>query len=121
MYEPLFGEKAFPYDWHVGEYAAHRSDFELPSLPAEMDERIKCYITEILYRMFEIDWWKRPSARELLQVLNSLSQDSTEFYILDRESGKCIRHIRLYHDNHTSWETVRWNRYWYIPDSVFGS
>jgi serine/threonine protein kinase len=55
-YELVFRDKAFPYDWDVGEYAGHRCEFRLPSLPDEMDEGIKCYITRIVYRTFEIDW-----------------------------------------------------------------
>jgi hypothetical protein len=44
---------------------------ECPPLP--VDERLTCYITQLIWAMLEVDWRKRPSAQDVLDLLGTLN------------------------------------------------
>ena len=107
------GKKAFPHDFHVFQYRVNKCKPDTPSFPEELDNRLKSYILELLDAMLEVDWWKRPSAREILNVLSSLHEETTKVYLVDG-SGALRQPLRLYYVSE-SWKAVFWKRCWFVP------
>src|SRR5277367_1332957 len=74
MHELLTGLKAFPNDWNAWRYYSDNSlglgDPPLPTfLSAQSDKCIRMLLNQVLTR----EWWKRPSAAEILELLNSVA------------------------------------------------
>jgi hypothetical protein len=59
-------------------------------------------------------------AREILQAINSLSEETTQVYILSGEADLFRQRLRLYYDNE-SWKAVLWRRCWYNPLRMISS
>ena len=118
FYELVYGRKAFSYDYHVFEYTFTKQKPETPLLPERVDERLQSYITQMLHAALEVDWWKRPSARDLLQVLNYLIEEATEVYILSGVTGAFGQRLHL-HRNDQRWRVAQWKRCWYVTCSLY--
>jgi hypothetical protein len=87
FYQLAFKEKVFPGDWKVFEYAFANQKPRIHYI--EVGERIAACVRELVYRTLEIDWWKRPAASDVLQLIDSLSNKSTSewvFYISEAYS-----------------------------------
>jgi serine/threonine protein kinase len=74
FYELAFKEKLFSTDFKVYDYAYGPRKLEIRHL--EVEEQISAYVREFVYRMLEIDWWKRPTTTDILQLLDTLSNQS---------------------------------------------
>jgi serine/threonine protein kinase len=107
LYELVFAEKAFLHDYHIFEYTFSKSKPKLPSLPPQFDDRLKAYITQLLLATLEIDWCRRPSARELLKVLNDIRDGSVVVY-----GVKEVSMIVMPFEQEPIWEKVEWKQYW---------
>lgn len=81
FYELAFKEKAFPDDYHVFEFIRHKRKPQIHSLP--VDTQSSCYIGEFIYRMLEIDWWRRPSARDVRQAIDTFFDGTTRVWVLN--------------------------------------
>jgi len=114
LYELVSGSKPFPHDFHVYEYASNKCKPNLPIFPDGIDERLKTYITQLVDVMLDRDCWMRPSAQELLLVLATLIDETTQVYVLGDQSDTFRQRLRLYYDSE-SWKTALWKRCWYTP------
>ena len=89
LYELSYRKKAFTDDIAAWQYGYKPDKFRnLDRL--EVSERTAACIRELIRRMLEIDWWKRPTARDILQLLESLlknySWPESVFYVRETES-----------------------------------
>lgn len=112
-YELLLGTRAFPHEANVrAYYFSKEAKLDDPLLPEDLSPQSKAYIRILLKHTLARRWWKRPSAGEILDLLNSLgARESTEVY-LGVKGVKGLGHrIGLYGDTE-SWESVVWKRYW---------
>ena len=85
FYELAYQKKAFVDD--IAVYAHRPHAFEsLNHLPP--DKRAAASIRELICRTIEIDWWKRPTARDVLRMLDSRLNIPLErvFYVGELES-----------------------------------
>lgn len=120
LYELISGHKAFSDDFRVFEYVFRKQKLFIPQFVNPMDERLNLYVSKFLDNMLEIDWWRRPTAQEILQVINTLSEETTQVYILSEETDLFRQRLRLYYDNE-SWKAVLWKRCWYDPSRIISS
>jgi hypothetical protein len=87
LYELSYRKKAFTDDIAAWQYGYKLDKFRnLDRL--EVGERTAACIRELIWRTLEIDWWKRPTARDVLQLLNSLGNNSSDsvFYVRKTDS-----------------------------------
>ena len=142
LYELVSGVRAFPTDWDLYEYSrARESCPELPSL--DINERLKTALNELMRVMFALDWWKRPSARDILKVFGRLSQKTTDVFIYNcpplesapdhhplassernkitipttssQESAGGTQVLMRLNVDMKIWERVSWEPFWYDP------
>lgn len=112
------GKKAFSHDFHIFQYGINRCKPKTPPFPEGLNLRLKSYVLQLLDAMLEFDWWKRPSAREILGMLSSLHEETTKVYLVDE--GGALRRLRLYYDSE-SWMAVSWRRYWFAPVTLLNT
>jgi serine/threonine protein kinase len=96
LYELSYRKKAFTDDIAAWQYGYKPDKFQnLDRL--EVGERTATCIRELIRRTLEIDWWKRPTARDVLQLLDSLSKNTSEsvFYLREAETGSETRSSSL--------------------------
>lgn len=112
MYELLSGSQAFPHEGKVREYNSN-NDLKLddPPLPDEINPQSKAYVKILLHHTLAREWWRRPSAGEILSHLNSLREESTEVYLGVKGKKEMGHRIRLDKDSDI-WSSVVWKRYW---------
>ena len=87
LHELVFKEKRFSCDVQVWDYARGQKLKERPHL--EGNERTAACVRELMRRALDVDWWKRPTASDVLQLLESLTEHvrfGTVFYIGETES-----------------------------------
>ena len=113
IYELAFGQKVFGHDYQVFEYTFTKQRVKIHPCPEGLDGRTISYITQILHAVLEINWWKRPSAKDLLQILSCLMAEATEVSTLGKESGAIREKVRLY-SNDERWKSVELKCYWYV-------
>jgi serine/threonine protein kinase len=88
LYELSYQKKAFTDDIAAWQYGYKPDKFQnLDRL--EVGERTAACIRVLILRTLDIDWWKRPTARDVLQLLDSLSKRTSEsvFYLSEAETG----------------------------------
>ena len=67
--------------------------------------------------MVEIDFWMRPKASEVLELVDSLSEESTQVYMTKGEvPDSIVRNVSISAGS-DKWEKVSWLEYWYDPTS----
>lgn len=80
FYQLAFNVKAFSSDFQVMEYFHTKRKPDIP--PLDVDERTGAFIRALVSRTLEIDWWKRPAARNVMQLMDRMSKRTTSvFYI----------------------------------------
>ena len=90
FYELIFKTKAFPSDFHVFDYIHSKG---LPKIhPLPVDTRVRTYIRELTYHMMEINWWQRPSSRDVLEALNSISDGTSPVLTAFTSQMKPLEH-----------------------------
>src|SRR5271154_2848760 len=63
-YEISEGKSAFLTDWDVYEYIAKATD--IPKfVDLQMDQPYKTCLVKMIHAMLRLDWWMRPSARDI--------------------------------------------------------
>jgi serine/threonine protein kinase len=105
LFELVSGEKLFASDFQIRDYTATRQTPELPQL--EVCKKIASYVAFVIIAMLEVDWWRRPSAREILVAMRPLSHELTEFIV-----PELSRHVLLGRDS-VEWRLVQWVPFWY--------
>lgn len=120
LYELLFGKKAFPRDFHAFEFASNKRRPDIPIIPELVDERLNSVAVQLTCAMLDSEWWKRPTARDLLKALSSLCEEATDVCVLacrERDtSHQDMKYKRLsLHHGSSRWKSVVWKRYWFVP------
>jgi len=82
---------------------------------SERDYRLPSFTALILRSMFDIDWWRRPSAKQLAEVLKSVSVKITPVFVIGNDLGEFDQPIYLA-PSHRGWREVQWNLCWYHPN-----
>jgi serine/threonine protein kinase len=112
LVELASGRKIFPTDLRLYHYTLTRSKPSLPSAPSEFDSRSRSYYHRLVDTMLDIDFWMRPKASEVLELVDSLSEDSTPVYVIHGNSALSVtRSISLPAES-DKWEKVSWREYW---------
>jgi serine/threonine protein kinase len=86
------GDRVFLDDFIVASYMRTRLPFQIPTLHAELDRCLRSYVRNMVFAMLEIDWWKRPSARDVEMVFETLRPYPRRF-----NSGISIRSLNVRH------------------------
>lgn len=88
FYELACRKKAFCSDIDTAQYFLQPYNSKCLD-PLPMDKRTAVSIRELICRSLDIDWWKRPAARDVLQVLDSRLNNPVEriFYVGELEPG----------------------------------
>lgn len=106
-YELAFGRKAFSGDLCVFRYATFKQKLDVPVDELNLDYRGRAYLSQIINRMLEIDWWRRPSACDILDQLNWLPSEKAPILYTGREimieRRSCL------------WENALWSSIWQVP------
>ena len=72
FYELAYQTKAFSDDIEVWDYV-YRTQKLKQARQLEVNERTAAAMRELICRTLEVDWWKRPTAKDILQLLDSLT------------------------------------------------
>lgn len=87
LHELAFRKKLFPRDFNVWDYARTQKLKEQPRV--DVDERTAACIRELILRTLDVDWWKRPTASDIVHLLDTLTNPGivgTAFYVGDFEA-----------------------------------
>lgn len=79
FYQLAFKDKVFLTDFTVYDYAYSSKKPEIRLMP--VNQRTAASFRELIYRTLEIDWWKRPTATDVTQLLDSLSTRNTSDWV----------------------------------------
>jgi len=88
LFELAFKSKAFSNDLAVWDYVYRTHKLE-GQRRLEVNERNAVCVRELIKRTLEVDWWRRPTARDVLQLVDSLTKSGTSgsvFYVGETES-----------------------------------
>src|SRR5271170_5478965 len=81
LYELAYRKKAFTSDFHVLSFAISKDrDRPPPFLP--LDSRSEKCLSELIFAMLDLEWWRRPTAIDLLTVLCLLMNQEQDFQLL---------------------------------------
>ena len=114
IYELLFDNKLFPTTFSVFNY---RSGGCLPTFPdIELYGKSRQFLNLVLLPMLEVNWWRRPAARDIANSLESFSKNSTDIYYVERVEQSPKDPEQLYKVTLSSddprWDDVQWYPYW---------
>lgn len=108
FYELVFAEKAFLNDYRLFEYTSSKNKLELPSFPNELpDDQSQVIVAQLILANLEIEFWRRPAARDLLQAMNSIREKFIPVYSAVRSTIQLDPHLE------PLWKFVEWKPCWY--------
>jgi serine/threonine protein kinase len=110
FYELVASKKLFRSDYSVNSYSSTREPPELPHLNAE--KRLAKFTELVICAMLEVDWWKRPSARDILEELKHLRNEFTGIRV-PQPGGHCPDFLFLAPHSY-DWRHVLWLPFWYV-------
>lgn len=112
-YELLSGTMAFLYEGKVREYFSNEHiEIAVPTLPVDISAQSRQCIGILLNQLLAREWWKRPSAAEILDLLNSTAGSSTQVYLGVKENGELGHSVGLDAVSDL-WKRVAWKQYWF--------
>ena len=115
MHELLTGLKAFPNDWNAWRYYSDSSlGLSDPPLPEFLSPQSHKCIRMLLNQVLTREWWKRPSAAEILDLLNAVAIGPTQVYLGVRGNMEVGPLVGIDPDSDL-WKTVEWKQYWFAP------
>jgi serine/threonine protein kinase len=101
------------------EYSIFKNDkLNIQLVPDLADESLKRCIPQMINTFLEIDWWKRPTAREIRGALASLSDSGSNslrgvpVYKVKVDGRKPVSIQYLFRGSN-EWKFVEWKQYWY--------
>jgi len=136
LFELASGSRAFFSDIDVAGYMRGGSKVQIGGLHAELDRCLTSYVRNMVIAMLEIDWWKRPSARDVRLALETLTSEHVAEYgggfnITSLNINSDMRYIHTFevpqrpdrglrHPPRDSerWEDAVWRPTWYIPSHI---
>ena len=74
-YELATGIKLFERDYDLFEYMNTRHKPQFPAL--EMDQIRQILLSQLVYALLKVDWWKRPSTEDILSGFETISPKSS--------------------------------------------
>jgi serine/threonine protein kinase len=83
-------------------------------VPDWCDDRAQTCLSLLTDSLLEMDWAKRPSARDVRGLIAAISSDSTEVYVMS--AGKQTRQSFL--PRQIRWKLVEWKQAWYNPGQL---
>ena len=104
LYELLTGARLFPRDFNVYNYIYTREQPKPPNLNA--DTLTKTFAAELLNAMLKLNWWERPSSRDILTELGGSGSDWRDNF--SRRSEE-LRYPPMESDK---WGHMKWKPYW---------
>ena len=113
LYELVKGEAAFPGNM-IFAYPFNQRKPDISGVSEQINERAKSYGEQLLFAMLEFHWWQRPSAREVLGVLEKLAEDATRVFVVRGVMKSWCEHQYLSKDS-GRWKNVIWRQSWYYP------
>ena len=115
MYELLMGQKRFPYDHDAWEYYSTPSKtLTEPLLPDFLCVASRAFISLLLSHTLARDWWKRPSAAEVLVLLKLAIEGPTQVYLAIGETRNLtVDHPILIEHDSVFWKAAQWEQYWF--------
>lgn len=130
MHELATARKLFEREYDLFEYISTRNMQHI-ALPAN-DPRSQGYYSSIMNAMLEVDWWKRPSALDILDAVDSVQRITATSVIksrlLDRNQGHKMWMKRVMNDEQKverliyvseeakEWPNIAWIPVWYASD-----
>jgi serine/threonine protein kinase len=120
LYELATGKKAFSNDTSVFNFRAIGQPPEIPQISVK--PRVWTYLSQLITAMLQISWWQRPSACDILKVMNFLHDDSTSVEVpalsLPLRSLKFPADFfsdstsMVIESNSLLWDSIIWRPYW---------
>jgi serine/threonine protein kinase len=110
MYELLSGFRAFQEEGQVRGYLYSPLELDDPPLPDELYAQAKAYVKILHENTLAGDWHMRPTADEVLTLLNSNGADWTQVYLI--EGSNLVGDQIGLSPSSDKWKNVRWRRYW---------
>jgi serine/threonine protein kinase len=112
-YELLSGRQVFPHEAMVWEYRfVAGTELDAPPLLDTLTEQSKAYITLLVKSMLaRLECWNRPSAQDVLDLLNSMAAEPCQVYLGVKGNG--FGQVLIHRDN-KCWRNVLWKRYWFL-------
>jgi serine/threonine protein kinase len=107
IHELACGERPWKFEFE----SAMKPREEKQLVPTSCDERSQKCLLLLLDSLLEIDWAKRPSAREVRGFIAALSSDKTEICVW-RGKSQSRRHLV---PRQIEWKLVEWRQSWYPP------
>jgi len=111
IHELISGKRAFADDVKLFSYPSDDVKQKCPLSIVDGDPRLKTYISQLIKQILKAEWRERPSAKEILQVLLTLSENKSVVHVYDEESKKLGQKLDL-PKNSKSWGNVSWQRCW---------
>jgi len=119
-YELATGIKLFERDYNLFEYMSTRRRPQVPEL--EMDGLSQILLSQLIHAMLKVDWWKRPSAQDILNGLDAISLKSSD--LVPSSSGPdCPGHssgvphklqLKCPRDGNIDLTKLVWKPHWYV-------
>jgi serine/threonine protein kinase len=120
LYEITFTEKAFRRDFDLFNYAHKKERLEFPQFPTPLSDKMTIYISELIYGMLELNWWNRPSSRDLLHALTDVFSETIPVWItlrpdIDINLTKLVKKwpVQEVQSSNEVWKHILWRRFWY--------
>jgi serine/threonine protein kinase len=121
IYELLYGQVAFSGNHSVSQYSTSngKRSLQFPQFPRilnSVDGRAICILSEFIHAMLQVDSWRRPSAKDVLQVLHTHALWSRDVVW----TSDCHHYIGVTRvmdallptNSSNIWSTVKWSPYW---------
>ena len=112
LYELVASSKAFENDWSIFNYISMTKRMPEVKVPEHVDDHVASYLKQLIHRMMEVDWWRRPPVREILRLLDGLAENRNVIWDL-KDGTFCsqVTSARL----HKNWNTLKWEPVWLVP------
>jgi len=114
LFELLKGVKPFARDWDIFEYTGGKGKPEISEFPEQMSERGRSYVSELFSRMIEVDWWRRPSAHEVREVLRSHAEETAPVLVVGGPGQSRTPQNLLLSEDNVSWRNAQLQQWWYL-------
>lgn len=111
LFELVSGEKAFSNDIAVARYSDHKQRPEIHLLQKPRECRLQSFITQLIHTMLEVDWWRRPAARDILYGLTCVSNKNTDLFAFRDISRRTFERVLITPDS-DKWTTLQWRPQW---------
>lgn len=119
LYELSFDRKTFPTDFSLMEYMTKKHLPEFSHIYS--NAKFNCCLDFLIRTTLQVNWWERPAASDILDVLNCLMEPGTPMYCIwsgDMSNGPAENSAILSPDD-SNWKQVLFQPFWYIHHLYF--